>query len=693
MLEHKLRSLCVVACLASCCAWGWAQDFAARVNEQIITTQQLTQAAGPLPSPAQDANKIQERMSAVLQGLVRQTVLAQAASEAKFHHQPEVVWAMDKAKRQVLAEAYLRKALGAPAIPTDREIDSFIAQNPHLFGDRKTYHFLRLDIPTTETFKAGAVSDLFRLNKDARSIARALGRAGIDTRVQSVWQGSEQIDPLLLKQLQTMTNGEVRRLELPKGKRWIVLQRMAAHPDPVDSAKVRGAVVRGLFDDQRQARVKEHLEQLRSSADVQFYGPDDGKAAETTPNAALVGNLPVTKAELADALSKNKLPSGDVSARQQVLQGLVDERLLQQQAQRQALDQEPQVMEAVQRAQRAVLANLYAAHLVETTTPAPAAKDVAQLVEGKPAFFTDRKVFRFTETILSMPAKDKQEIVRNTLAGMDSQRVHQWLAQSGSVIAVRSIWMAPERLTTQQYAALSQMKSGDIRVVPSSDGQTVSVIELLSSHPDPLDDEQSRTLATQILQAKAQAEHTQELVDKLVSKADIEYAPQFKPRQAVRMTTQDWGKRQWAGFLAWVAQCATLVLLLAGVSAFLIKTSKRIGFIVPLVGSEEPLRKPSRFRQMTRNHAFRLAVAAMVLGVGAATTYVQVGVVNQLIAHERMMAGGAAGALVGLLVCVALFLFDRGEQPRLKLGRWTVALAPAAAAVSGTALLWAVLAS
>ena len=64
----------------------------------------------------------------------------------KLDRDPTVVQALDAARRQILAEAYMSRKLGTPAEPSDAEVSDYFDQNPELFAKRKIYRLQEISI-------------------------------------------------------------------------------------------------------------------------------------------------------------------------------------------------------------------------------------------------------------------------------------------------------------------------------------------------------------------------------------------------------------------------------------------------------------------------------------------------------------------------------------------------------------------
>ena len=97
------------------------------------------------------------------------------------------------------------------------------------------------------------------------------------------------------------------------------------------------------------------------------------------------------------------------------------------------------------------------------------------------------------------------------------------------------------------------------------------------------------------------------------------------------------------------------------------------------------------WRGVTRSRPFIAALALCLLVLAGLATLLEWNVVRSLVAKERLIAGAAGGSVLGVVLTGMALVLTRGAPPRLRMGRWTVVLVPAAAILSGVALVSVVL--
>ncbi len=145
-IARKAGLAVIVAALAAGCgdkkdeggtAGKAAAPVAAKVNDSELTASQVEFALQRMPNL--DKEQAKAAGLQVVRNLVDQEVLAQQARTDKLDQDAAVVQALDAARRQILAEAYLARKLGAPAEPGEAEVTAYFEKHPELFGQRKVY--------------------------------------------------------------------------------------------------------------------------------------------------------------------------------------------------------------------------------------------------------------------------------------------------------------------------------------------------------------------------------------------------------------------------------------------------------------------------------------------------------------------------------------------------------------------------
>ncbi|WP_027469086.1 EpsD family peptidyl-prolyl cis-trans isomerase [Deefgea rivuli] len=232
----------------------------AKVNDAEITVHQLNFVLAQAP------NATAEQKQQLLDQLIDQELLVQKATELKLDREPNVVQAIEAAKRQILAQSAAERVIGKPAEASKAAIDAFYAQNPGLFADRKTYEFVMFVLPTA-SYNAAITAQL----NDATSAAQVksiLDAAGVKFDMNEVTRSAEQLPMAMLPKFAAMNQGDI--LSMPEGEKLILLQLKASHAAPVAPADAEPMIKRFLGTSEAQNNAKAKLKAIRDVAKVEY---------------------------------------------------------------------------------------------------------------------------------------------------------------------------------------------------------------------------------------------------------------------------------------------------------------------------------------------------------------------------------------------------------------------------------------
>lgn len=280
---------------------------AAKVNGTELTVHQVNYALQRIPNLDKDQSKAASLQ--VVRSLVDQELLVQKALTDKLDRDPMVVQALDAARRQLLAEAYMSRKLGMPAEPTDAEVSDYFDQNPDLFAKRKIYRLQEISIKAPQD-KHDAIRAQLGASKSLNDFGTWLKAENYEVKAAQGVKQAEQLPQALLPQLAKMPDGQAMVVNTPDGLLVLVLANSQAQPVTLEQAKP--AIVRKLQFDGRQKAAKAELDALKAAAKIEYMGEfaDAGKEVVAPAAAAAPAAAPTAAAPDADADAVSKGISG-----------------------------------------------------------------------------------------------------------------------------------------------------------------------------------------------------------------------------------------------------------------------------------------------------------------------------------------------------------------------------------------------
>mgnify|MGYP001340481606 CR=1 FL=1 len=268
-------ALAILAVLVSGCekpATAVKNEAVATVDGDKIGEAELNVALSGLGalSEAQSA----EARIRLLQALVDQRLVAQAAKNAGLDKDPAVAIAMEQASRQVLAEAYAERSFKDVANPSETEIAEYYNQHPELFSQRRIYRIQELDL-TLDPSRMAEVEAKLKSAHSMGDFVNWLKEQGIEGKTAVAVKPAEQIPAPLLDRFSQMKDGQVTILSGRPGH-VLVQQLQESQLQPASLEQAKNAIEQALMIQKRKGMMEADLKKLREAARIEYtsgYAP------------------------------------------------------------------------------------------------------------------------------------------------------------------------------------------------------------------------------------------------------------------------------------------------------------------------------------------------------------------------------------------------------------------------------------
>ena len=235
-----------------------------------------------------------EAKSKLLQALIDQRLVAQAAIKAGLDKEPAVEIAVAHAGRQVLAEAYAERNFKDVAKPSDTEIAEYFSQHPELFSQRRIYRIQELDL-TVDPSRMAEVEEKLKSSHSIGDFVNWVKEQGIEGKSAVAVKPAEQIPTPLLARLSQMKDGQVALLPGRPGH-VVIQQLLESQMQPVSLEQSQGAIERALTVQKRNKLMEADLKKLREAAKIEYtsgYAPAaEAKAPEEKADSEKVDEKP-----------------------------------------------------------------------------------------------------------------------------------------------------------------------------------------------------------------------------------------------------------------------------------------------------------------------------------------------------------------------------------------------------------------
>ena len=262
-------------------------------------------------------------------------------------------------------------------------------------------------------------------------------------------------------------------------------------------------------------------------AGLSVAGCGESKDKPASQAAAKVNGDEVTvhqiNAELQRAAGGNVAQGANAdAASKRILEGLIDQTLLVQQAKDAKLDRDPQVLQQLESSRRQILAQAYIDRQAAATPPTP--EEVKDFYEKNPDLFEKRRVYAFREFLFER-AKFSDE-VRNQLNGAKSpSEIAKILNAAGIRYRETNSTRPAEALPIEALPRIAQLAKGDS--LAFTDQNLANVLMLIDYAAQPVALDRATPLIQQYLVNHKKREITQSKTKELREKGKIEYLGSF----------------------------------------------------------------------------------------------------------------------------------------------------------------------
>lgn len=249
------------------------------------------------------------------------------------------------------------------------------------------------------------------------------------------------------------------------------------------------------------------------------------KRAATGQVVAVVNGEEVSLSELNGELQRAGAQGGDKKVVQAAaLQSLIDRKLLVQQARDRGIDKDPDYLQQQRRLNDELMISMLGKQVTKNV-PVPATTEVDQYVAANPGMFAQRTIYALDQLQFAAPED------RSKLKALESDHsldeVASTLTQMGIKFARQKGVMDSAQTPPGLIKQITALPPTEPFVLASGGRVVVSVIA--DRRVQPLEGDNARQLATQVIRRDAVADIAKKQVKQARDSAKIEYQPGFTP--------------------------------------------------------------------------------------------------------------------------------------------------------------------
>ena len=193
-----------------------------------------------------------------------QELLAKEALQTRLDRDEQVARAIERARRQILAQAYIDRAMISASRPSAAEIGKFYEENPALFAERRIYR-VRILLVDIAPERFGALRTMVAGAKNLAEVERWLDsrKLSFDATTPSSL-AAEQIPLGALHRLFQMRDGQIDVFPTPEGASVVRLEQSA--DAAIGRKQAEPAIARYLLNRKRLELAHAEVTKLRERA-------------------------------------------------------------------------------------------------------------------------------------------------------------------------------------------------------------------------------------------------------------------------------------------------------------------------------------------------------------------------------------------------------------------------------------------
>ncbi len=251
------------------------------VNGDEITVHQINnELQRGNVQPAQQEAAIKQ----IVQGLVDRQILVQAALKEKLDRKPPVMQAIENAKTQILAQAYLQNRVSSLVKPTSTEIADYRTQHVDIFANRKIYMtdeaVFSLDAGNTEQLQS-----IVKSAKTLKEVEQWLSAHQVKFAQRRVAHAAETLPPQLLTKFSQMALGQIVFINASGASGRTMAVSMAEVKEmPILEKDSKPLIEKILTEQKAKLTAEAEMKRLRGEAKIKYinkkYDPANVAKAE-----------------------------------------------------------------------------------------------------------------------------------------------------------------------------------------------------------------------------------------------------------------------------------------------------------------------------------------------------------------------------------------------------------------------------
>lgn len=256
---------------------------AARVNGGEITIYRVNNALAAMDNPEQQM--LAKTRRSVLDSLIEQELAAQAAEDSKLDRTPAVVQAIEAARRELLARAWLEQVSATLSKPGAAEVSRYYAEHPELFARRRVYNLQQIML-TAEPALLNELRQKVEADTPLQKIGNWLEQKQVKYSALAGVRAAEKIPLDIIADLSKASDGQTLLIEQPKSA--LIIHVASSSLQPVAETDAAPRIRKFLANQAWTEAIATEMKRLKQRASITYLGEFASSAPEL-PQASGAG--------------------------------------------------------------------------------------------------------------------------------------------------------------------------------------------------------------------------------------------------------------------------------------------------------------------------------------------------------------------------------------------------------------------
>ena len=302
-------AICAVVIALCGCSKGddkkTATQVAAKVNDSEISLLQVNEVLRTAKNV--NAENVADIKKQILEKLIDQQIVVDKALKDNLDRTPDVMTAIESAKKDILARAYLQKMIGNAVRVSDQDVKKYYDEHPELFSKRRIFNLQDIGVQDGKELLASLQREVEQ-QKTMQEIVDNLKSQNIAFKAGAYTRPAEQIPMELLPKLQQLQDGEA--IVLPIANANHVIKIVKSESAPIELRAATPFIKNYFVNTKGKQVIDAEMKKYRAESAVEYFGEYATAEKQGASTVGKQGNDSEAKEKSSNDGKKSQLDKG-----------------------------------------------------------------------------------------------------------------------------------------------------------------------------------------------------------------------------------------------------------------------------------------------------------------------------------------------------------------------------------------------